>query len=111
MANKGAAQLQVELIHAASSGRIWRQTLEVAAGSTIQQALQGSDFHREFPDISQSTLETGIYGQACSPDRIVAEGDRIEIYRPLRFDPMESRRRRAEHKRRQQAQSRKGSSS
>lgn len=110
MANEGAAQIQVELIHAASSGRIWRQTLEVAVGSTIQQALQRSDFYREFPELAQSAPEAGVYGQACSLDRAVAEGDRIEIYRPLRFDPMESRRRRAEHKRRQQAQSRKGSS-
>jgi putative ubiquitin-RnfH superfamily antitoxin RatB of RatAB toxin-antitoxin module len=29
----------------------------------------------------------------------LADGDRVEIYRGLSFDPMESRRRRAEHRR------------
>jgi putative ubiquitin-RnfH superfamily antitoxin RatB of RatAB toxin-antitoxin module len=34
----------------------------------------------------------GIYGELCAADRVVAEGDRIELYRPLPADPRAARR-------------------
>jgi putative ubiquitin-RnfH superfamily antitoxin RatB of RatAB toxin-antitoxin module len=40
-------------------------------------------------------LEIGVYGRRCEADTPLCDGDRVEIYRPLNFDPMESRRRRA----------------
>lgn len=43
----------------------------------------------------QGELALGIFGQPCEPDTPLAEGDRVEVYRPLVFDPKESRRRRA----------------
>ncbi|WP_195846919.1 RnfH family protein, partial [Bordetella pertussis] len=36
---------------------------------------------------------------ATVADAPLADGDRVEIYRGLSFDPKESRRRRAEHRR------------
>jgi putative ubiquitin-RnfH superfamily antitoxin RatB of RatAB toxin-antitoxin module len=41
----------------------------------------------------------GIFGRAAEPQARLADGDRVEIYRGLSFDPKESRRRRAEHRR------------
>lgn len=40
-------------------------------------------------------FDLGIYGRRCTAQTLLSDGDRVEIYRPLRFDPMESRRRRA----------------
>jgi uncharacterized protein len=37
----------------------------------------------------------GIYGALCNRNDVPREGDRIEIYRPLRADPKASRRARA----------------
>ena len=37
----------------------------------------------------------GIFGQSVAPDVVPRDGDRIEIYRPLKRDPMEARRRSA----------------
>jgi putative ubiquitin-RnfH superfamily antitoxin RatB of RatAB toxin-antitoxin module len=34
----------------------------------------------------------GIYGVPCGPDRPLRDGDRVEIYRPLRTDPRVRRR-------------------
>lgn len=42
----------------------------------------------------------GIYGEVCGRDRLVEDGDRIELYRPLAFDPKESRRKRERETRR-----------
>jgi putative ubiquitin-RnfH superfamily antitoxin RatB of RatAB toxin-antitoxin module len=40
-------------------------------------------------------LAVGIFSTPCALDRIVKNGDRIEIYRPLQNDPKEARRQRA----------------
>jgi len=37
----------------------------------------------------------GVYGKPCALDDPVRDGDRVEIYRPLRADPKQARRRRA----------------
>ena len=94
--------VQIALIHAASPQRIWHKELSIPANSSVAQAVELSGFYQDFPEMKAVTPVVGIYGKVCTPERCVSEGDRIEIYRPLRFDPMESRRRRAEHKRKQQ---------
>lgn len=35
---------------------------------------------------------TGLWGRRCAPSEIPADGDRIEIYRPLTTEPRERRR-------------------
>jgi hypothetical protein len=42
-----------------------------------------------------TSLNVGIFSIPCALDREVKQGDRIEIYRPLRHDPKEARRIRA----------------
>ncbi len=39
--------------------------------------------------------DVGIFGELCGRDAVPRDGDRIEIYRPLKADPKESRRERA----------------
>ena len=39
--------------------------------------------------------DVGIFGEPCGRDALPRDGDRIEIYRPLRSDPKVSRRARA----------------
>jgi uncharacterized protein len=39
--------------------------------------------------------DVGIFGELCDASAVPLHGDRIEIYRPLRLDPKESRRARA----------------
>lgn len=90
-------EISIEVVYAQEQS-VWRLALKLAAGSTIEQAMAASGFARCFPDYPQESLAVGIYGQARSVDHVLADGDRIEIYRPLIFDPMESRRRRAAHR-------------
>jgi len=78
--------------------RAWQQTLCVAPGTTLLQVVQASGFAQQFPAWDTMQLALGVYGQRCAPHRLVADGDRVEIYRPLQFDPMESRRRRVAHR-------------
>lgn len=39
--------------------------------------------------------DVGIFGEPCARDAVPRDGDRIEIYRPLKSDPKESRRARS----------------
>jgi len=90
--------VRVQLVYAPGPGQAWLQTLDLPPGSTLAQAVSASDFSQSFPDYDLAGLQAGIYGQRCEPERELADGDRVEIYRPLVFDPMESRRRRAVHR-------------
>lgn len=94
--------LTVSVVHALPDSA-WDVTLQVPAGATLAQAVAQSGFLQQFPGHDLSALTLGVFGQARPAGSPAADGDRIEIYRPLRFDPMESRRRRAEHRRRSQA--------
>ncbi|MDH3334917.1 MAG: RnfH family protein [Gammaproteobacteria bacterium] len=37
-------------------------------------------------------LQTGLWGQPVDRDRLVKDGDRVELFRPLEMDPREARR-------------------
>ncbi len=72
--------------------------LSIPAGSTLAQAVSESGVLQRFPAIDQATQKFGIFGKLKPPETLLRDGDRIEIYRPLQADPMETRRRRAHHK-------------
>ncbi|MGH8335651.1 MAG: RnfH family protein [Gammaproteobacteria bacterium] len=50
----------------------------------------------------------GIFGRLASPDTLLREGDRVEIYRALLKDPKDARRDRAQQSRGTQESTRKG---
>lgn len=91
--------IEVEIVYA-TLDTIWRRNLQLVAGTVVNDALMISGFFDQFPDYSADTVQVGIYGQLCTLNRSLISGDRIEVYRPLVFDPMESRRRRARHRQR-----------
>lgn len=68
-------------------------TLDVPRGSTAREAVERSGLQREFPEIDPEGNALGIFGRRCPPDQRLRDGDRVEIYRPLKADPKEVRRR------------------
>ncbi|MDO4777141.1 MAG: RnfH family protein [Cardiobacteriaceae bacterium] len=69
--------------------------LTVYPGTTAKQAVERSGMVRFFPEIDMNALDLGIFSQGCTPDTVLRDGDRVEIYRPLLCDPKEMRRQRA----------------
>lgn len=43
----------------------------------------------------QVPVAMGVYGRKVASEHVLADGDRVELYRPLTIDPRERRRRRA----------------
>lgn len=69
--------------------------LEVSTGSTLADAITQSGLPEMFEEFELDPTRVGIFGQKASPDQVLHDGDRVEIYRPLIADPKEVRRQRA----------------
>ena len=68
---------------------------EYAKRVAIAQAqMQASGITAEFPSLDLSGASMGIWGRKAGLDDALREGDRIEVYRPLRVDPKVARRER-----------------
>ena len=61
-------------------------------GMTALDAVRAASLEREFPELGQPGLTLGIYGRRVEATQPLRDGDRVEIYRPLKFDPREARR-------------------
>lgn len=72
--------------------------LEMAPGSTLEQALRASGLLQRCAEIDLATNSFGIHGQTKGLDTRLQPGDRVEIYRPLLVDPRQARRLRAAKK-------------
>lgn len=72
--------------------------LQVAVGSTLEQAIVRSGLPQQVDGIDLTLFAVGIYGKKKTLDTVLREHDRIELYRPLIADPKEARRRRASSK-------------
>lgn len=78
--------LRVEVVRAWPK-RLELRTLELEEGATVRAALAAAGL--------QAPHGAGIYGRRVPLDTTLADGDRVEILRPLSADPKEARRLRA----------------
>ena len=81
------AGIRVEVVYALP-GSVDAVELRLPAGSRVRDAVRASGIAVE-PSL------VGIFGKRVGPDTPLADGDRVEIYRPLEMDPKERRRQRA----------------
>ena len=102
----GGEAIEVEVAYALPD----RQALlriSVPAGTTALEAAQRSGLEARFPELVISEeSRLGIFGQIVSPSQTLRDGDRVEIYRPLRADPKDVRKARAARSRERQEKGR-----
>ena len=84
--------MRIEVVYALAQ-RHEQVLLDLAPGSTVQDAIQASGLAQRLPQIEFSRV--GIWGRLVSPETRLRELDRVEIYRPLLADPKQVRRERA----------------
>jgi len=82
--------ISVEVVVAFPEHQTLRR-VELPSGSTVGDALAASGVNE--------TGKVGIYGKVVPAGTVLADGDRVEIYRALRADPKEARRARAARRR------------
>jgi len=86
----------VEVVYAlADKQKLLR--LSVPHGTTLRQAAQLSGMQQHFPGLDLDHSPLGIFGKAVAKpeERVLEDGERVEIYRPLIADPKEVRKQRA----------------
>lgn len=88
--------MDVEVVYALADEQIVVR-LALPEGATAADAVERSGLPARFPEIAAGA-KLGIYGRIAAADTRLADGDRVEIYRPLIADPKQARRRRAEAK-------------
>ena len=77
--------MRVELVQA-HADRAAIVKLDLPAGATVRDALAAAGIDAQ---------RVGIFGKRVSADARLADGDRVEVYRPLQIDPKQARRQRA----------------
>jgi putative ubiquitin-RnfH superfamily antitoxin RatB of RatAB toxin-antitoxin module len=88
-----AETIEVEVAYAEPSRQFLRRVI-VPIGASVADAIAASGVEAEW-GIDAGELAVGIWSRVVARDAMVGAGDRIELYRPLKADPKESRRRRA----------------
>jgi len=72
----------------------------VADGATVELVLGAARAELQQRGVSidenfWNSAPVGIFGERCERSRLICDGDRIEMYRPLAVDPKHARRERA----------------
>jgi hypothetical protein len=86
--------LRIEVAYSPAPGQVDLSTLSLPEGSTVADALAASGLLQRHPEIPRHEPRLGVWGRACTPERLLRERDRVEVYRGLRVDPKEARRQR-----------------
>jgi sulfur carrier protein len=89
--DRGALQITVVVCTAPRS--IGECTLQLPAGATVADALTACEATSLLPG-GVTPAAVGIWGRQVALDCTLAQGDRVEVYRPLKVDPKVARRER-----------------
>ncbi len=87
-----AAPLQVEVV-LAEAGALRQASLAVPAGTGAWQAVVMSGLLAGRDDLDVAALGVAVFGRQVERDRLLEDGDRVEVLRPLPQDPKLRRRR------------------
>lgn len=88
-----AETLRVEVAYAAPDRQFLR-AVQLPEPATVAEAIRASGVEAEC-GIDATNLTVGIWSKPSERSQQLRDGDRVEIYRPLKVDPKEARRKRA----------------
>jgi putative ubiquitin-RnfH superfamily antitoxin RatB of RatAB toxin-antitoxin module len=86
--------VNVEVVYALPNEQ-FSVVVNLSEGATVADALNAVAGEPGFVDLDLSEAPVGIYGSVVGRERLLEEGERVEIYRRLAVDPRTARRMRA----------------
>jgi putative ubiquitin-RnfH superfamily antitoxin RatB of RatAB toxin-antitoxin module len=84
----------VTLVCAPAPRQVFEEILTLPDGATVQQAVDGSALSASHAVLNLSDFVPGVWGKVTAWDRVLGEGDRLELCRALTVDPKVARRER-----------------
>jgi putative ubiquitin-RnfH superfamily antitoxin RatB of RatAB toxin-antitoxin module len=91
---EGANRIAVAVAYSPAARQVDQVSLTLPEGATVAEALQASGLLGRHPDIDPATAKLGVWGKLRQAEDRLRDGDRVEVYRPLKVDPKEARRQR-----------------
>jgi putative ubiquitin-RnfH superfamily antitoxin RatB of RatAB toxin-antitoxin module len=76
----------------ATRERQYLWAVDVSPDATIEEVIEAARQLADEPDVPWDTAPVGVFGEPRERSDLPAEGDRIELYRPLANDPRDRRR-------------------
>ena len=98
--------ISVEVAYATPAVQTLR-ALQVPADTTVDTLLKQMAQQAPFSDLDLAAHQVGVFGQVCDGTRVLREGDRLEIYRPLIMDAKTARLERAQNQKKNQGEGQK----
>ncbi|MCA3148686.1 MAG: RnfH family protein [Burkholderiales bacterium] len=87
----------VTVCYALSGSDVIQKKIMLKAGATVLEALTQAGYQ----NLDWFRHGLGVYGKRKTPDSLLHDGDRVEIYAVLTVDPKLARQRRVEKQRRE----------
>lgn len=88
------ATITVQVVYAPQAEQVDLVPLSLPAGSTLGDALKASGLLQRHALALGEGLACGVWAKLRPIDHPLRDGDRVEVYRPLKVDPKEARRQR-----------------
>jgi len=87
-------EFRIEVVFADVAQAVVR-SVQVESGATVADAIRASGIEQAIGIGKIDLSRVGVFGRVVDPATPLRDGDRVEVYRPLKIDPKEARRRRA----------------
>ncbi|KND58558.1 UPF0125 protein yfjF [Candidatus Paraburkholderia schumanniana] len=91
--------MRIDVCYGLPGGASFLAHVDLPEGATVRDAIEASGVLRADQDIDLTTQKVGVFGKVRPLDAVLADFDRVEIYRPLKVDPKTARQRRVEKSR------------
>ncbi len=88
------AGIRIEFVYVAPAGPIVREYL-IEAPVTVEAVLQRAAQDADLAGAGLAGALVGVFGRIVGRQELLAEGDRVEVYRGPAVDPKQARRARA----------------
>ncbi|WP_280156141.1 RnfH family protein [Piscinibacter sp. XHJ-5] len=92
--DEAAGAITVVVAYSPDARQVDHCRVTLAQGATVHDALRASGVLERHPDIDVQAQKVGVWGKLRALDAVLRDGDRVEVYRPLKVDPKEARRQR-----------------
>jgi len=86
--------MRITVAHCLAPRQVQELHIDLPEGARASQALKACGIGLQDAEQGSPGWLLGIWGRRCTPATALQDGDRLEVYRPLRVDPKVARRER-----------------
>jgi putative ubiquitin-RnfH superfamily antitoxin RatB of RatAB toxin-antitoxin module len=90
----GDSAIRVTVMYSPAARDVLECQVVLAPGSTVLQAIELAGESLRLQEMNLRSAAVGVWGRKVALEQCLRDGDRVEIYRPLKVDPKVARRER-----------------